>query len=70
MWPQIFFGIIEQASRNKGLKKNDVQPLLNDQTYIIITGKGKKERIILFSEKAILAQQLMRADRDQAEKLY
>ena len=37
------------------LKKNDVQPLLNDQTYIIITGKGKKERIILFSEKAILA---------------
>jgi integrase/recombinase XerD len=37
------------------LKIADINPLLNNQKYIIISGKGNKERIIPFTEKAIKA---------------
>lgn len=37
------------------LKVADIGPLIADQRYIIISGKGNKERIIPFTDKAIKA---------------
>ncbi|KYH12300.1 site-specific tyrosine recombinase/integron integrase [Neorickettsia sp. 179522] len=50
---EILYSSGMRVSELINLKISDIRPLLNGQQHIIITGKGRKERILPFSKKAI-----------------
>ncbi|QHD64959.1 tyrosine recombinase [Neorickettsia findlayensis] len=50
---EILYSSGMRVSELINLKISDIRPLLNGQQHIIITGKGRRERILPFSKKAI-----------------
>ncbi|ACT69141.1 tyrosine recombinase XerD [Neorickettsia risticii str. Illinois] len=50
---EILYSSGMRVSELINMKISDIRPLLNGQQHIIIVGKGRKERILPFSKKAI-----------------
>ncbi|ABD46389.1 site-specific tyrosine recombinase/integron integrase [Neorickettsia sennetsu] len=50
---EILYSSGMRVSELINMKVSDIRPLLNGQQHIIIVGKGRKERILPFSKKAI-----------------